>query len=132
MERSIIHHNDCVFRKTRQKPLFKPEFKQWCICCSIVLHGGEDLVIKFCSHNICSLKFPSCNSLCHFFAPGSIGIFTIKTRIYAAFIDISNLFRKNIFDRILIFFYFFRVLFFIKCRFFLRVIPHRFRALLTD
>lgn len=130
MERCIIHHNDYILGKARQKPLLKPIFKQWCIRCSIVLYGSENFVIKFCSNNICSLKFLSCNSLYDFLSSGSISIFMIKVRIDASFIYIGNLFWWNIFDFIKIFFYFFWILFLVKCRFFLRVILHRFRALL--
>ena len=130
MKRSIIHNNDRIFRKAWQKPLFKPVFKQWCICCSFVLHRCNYFVTEFCGNNICSLKFLSWNSLCHFFSTGSIRIFTIKTSIYTWFICISNLLWKNIFYFIQVLLYFFRILFFVACCLFFRVIPQRFKALL--
>ncbi len=126
----VIHDDYRIFGKARQKPLFKPVFKQWCICCSIVLHRSNYFSIQLCSNKICSLEFLPWNSFCYRFSTKRISIFTIKTCIYAGFIHISNLFWKNIFDFFQVGFYFFRILFFVACGLFFRVIPQRLNALL--
>ena len=130
MKRSIVHYDYSIFRKAWQKPLFKSEFKQRGICCSIVLHGCNDLITHLSSNDICSLEFPSGYGFHYFFSARGVAIFTMQTLINSRFIHISYLFRINIFNLFLILLYFFWILFFVMNRLFFRVILLRFSALL--
>ena len=128
MKRCIVHYNNGIFRKAWQKTLFKPKFKQLCICCSIVLHGCKDFITHFSSNNICSLEFFPRDRFYHFFTTRGIAIFTMQTLIYSRFIEINNLFRINIFNFFLILLYLFWILFFVVGCLFFRVILLRFNA----
>lgn len=59
VKRRIIHNNNCIFGKSRQKNFFKPFLKKLTSHCSTVLHWCNYLFSVFCSNNICTFKFSS-------------------------------------------------------------------------
>ena len=89
------------------------------------------MIANFCANKIRSGKFPSGSLSKNLFSPRSVSIFPLIIAAKAGFVYINTFFNRNIPEFFLVRLYFLRVLFFVMKRFFLRVIPKRFSALLT-
>ena len=131
VKRSIVHHNNRMFRKFRNQFLCKPFFKQHSVHGTVILPGSNNFFSPFCCHNIRSFVLLSRNTVIYFFSSGSICIFSVQKALNPRFIDIIDTFLRNIFYFFKIFLYFFFILFFVEQRFFFRVIPFLFKAFLT-
>ena len=92
VKRRIIHDNNCILRKSRQKNSFKPSLKKPTSHCSTILHWCNYLFSVFCSNNICTFKFSSFYFAVNLLPSFWISIFTVQITINSCFINIYNIF----------------------------------------
>ncbi len=131
VKRRIIHNNNCILRKSRQKNSFKPSLKKLTSHCSTILHWCNYLFSVFCSNNICTFKFSSFYFAVNLLPSFWISIFTVQITINSCFINIYNIFFIDIRCFLQVFLYLsFFLLIITQCLFF-RVIPSLFIAFLT-
>lgn len=131
VKRRIIHDNNCILRKSRQKNSFKPSLKKLTSHCSTILHWCNYLFSVFCSNNICTFKFSSFYFAVNLLPSFWISIFTVQITINSCFINIYNIFFIDIRCFLQVFLYLsFFLLIITQCLFF-RVIPSLFIAFLT-
>ncbi len=96
MKRRIIHDNNCILRKYRQKNFFKPSLKKLTSHCSTVLHWSNYLVSVFCSNNICTFKFSYFYFAVNFLPSFWISIFMVQITVNSCFINVYSIFFINI------------------------------------
>ena len=92
MKRSIIHDNNGILRKARQKDLLKPSFKQIGIGRTSILHRRQNFVAHFCGNNIRALEFSARDCAGNRLTAGGVRIFPEKIGIQSGFVDIGNRF----------------------------------------
>ncbi len=102
MERSIVHYNYGTLVKGRQKLIGKPEFKKAAVHRSTILKWCKNLIRHFSSNNAAALIFSATDPPEHLLASWRISIFPIQVCINATFIHIGYLFRRHVFDSLLI------------------------------
>ena len=129
MERGVIHHNHSSRRKRGKKLFFKPEFKQTAVHCTRICQRRENLLAQLCRNDPNSFILAAADCGIDFLPSGSVSIFPVEICVDPGFVHISNLFRRDLRDLILVSLYLFRVLFPVMYCLFLRVMPNRSNAL---
>ena len=126
MEGSIIHYNHGALIQRWQKLVRKPKFKKAAVHCPAILKRRKDFVRHLSGNNAAAFILSTADPPEYLLSPWRISVFPIQICIYAAFIHISNLFGRYVFDLFLIRCYFLRILFLItSCLFFLVILCRR-------
>ena len=128
MECSIIHYNYGSLFQRRLKLVGKPKRKKPAVHRPVILKRRKNPVTYLSSNNAAALILSSTNLPKHLMAPQRIPIFPIQVCIYTAFIHISDLFQRYIFDLFLICRYLLPILLLIADRLFFLVILCRRNA----
>ena len=128
MEWSVIHYNYGSLFQWRQKLVGKPKLKKPAVHRPVILKRRKNSVTHLSSDNATALILSSTNLSEHSLTPQRIPIFPIQVCIYTAFIHISDLFQRYIFDLFLICRYLLPVLLLIVDRLFFLVILCRRNA----
>ena len=126
MERSIIHYNHGTLFQRRQKLVRKPKFKKAAVHRPTILKWRKDLVRHLSGNNTAAFILSAADPPEHPMPPWRISVFPIQVCIYAAFVQIRNLFGRYVLDCFLICRYFLLILFLItSCLFFLVILYRR-------
>ena len=128
MKGSIIQYNHGALFQGRQELFCKPKRKKRAVHGAAILKRCKDPVGHLGGDNTAALVFAAADLVRYFLTSGSIPVFPIQVRIYAAFIHIGDLFWRYVLDLFLIRRYFFRILFPVPRCLFFRVILCCFSA----
>ena len=120
-----------IGRKRRHQFFLKPKLKDRRVCGTVIVHGRDGLTADLRGDQIRPLKSHPGNLTENLFSARSVAIFPVVTGVKAGFVHINALFRRKILQGLFIRFYFVLIPLFVAPRFFLRVMPRRFKALLT-
>lgn len=131
MKAGVIHDNHSIFRYHRKKIIFKPLFKKLSVHCASVFKRRNNLITDLTGNNTSPLKFASEDFIMNFLTFRSPTIFALVIGVESGFINITSFFLGNILNLFFEFFYFLWILFLVRVRFFLYVIPSRARASAT-
>lgn len=128
MKWSIIHYNYGSLFQRRQKLAGKPKLKKPTVHRPVIMKRCKNSLTYLSSDNATALILSSTNLSEHSLTPQRIPIFPIQVCIYTAFIHISDLFQRYIFDLFLICRYLLLILLLIADRLFFLVILCRRNA----